>query len=378
MLPTSNSSILEILGVALAGVHFGFPGCYYLYAKANWLGKDWGIKKDPKYRPKISVIIPVFNESAMIKEKLDNIVLQDYPKEQIKIIVSDDGSVDGTVQIVEKWMTANSKKYGVKPRIVRNSTRQGKLHALQSALEQVDPDSVAIVFTDADAFWEGKSLGALVSYLADASVGAVCGSIAYVGEAIKLSEDVYRDYYNVLRVAESKVHSTPNHNGQLMAIRTEVLRRTGLPNFTGSDDSAFGSMVAFAGYRSIQVDDAFVREPFRGSQIHRKIMRAQLLELNFLKTKRYARATGILTQSAFDRIWSIELWLHLINPWLLVASIALLGLAASLGSFWALVLLGLGVVSLTTRTYRMWVLQQSYLLAAASRTLLTGKVKWPR
>jgi cellulose synthase/poly-beta-1,6-N-acetylglucosamine synthase-like glycosyltransferase len=349
-----------------------------LHAKTNWLEKGWGFKNDPKYRPKISVIIPAFNESAMIKERLDNLVRQDYPKDHFEIIVSDDGSVDETVQIVEKWTNANSKKDGFRPRIVRNSTRQGKIHALQSALEQVDPDSVAVVFTDADAFWERESLGALVSYLADSSVGAVCGSIAYIGETIKLDEDVYRDYYNVLRVAESKVHSTPNHNGQLMAIRTEILRRIGLPNFRGSDDSAFGSMVAFAGYRAIQVDDAFVREPFRGSQVRRKIMRAQLLQLNFLKTKRYARATGILTKSAFDRIWRIELWLHLINPWLLVASIVLLGLAASLGSFWALVLLALGVVPLITRTYRMWILQQFYLLAAATRTLLTGKVKWPR
>ncbi len=49
--------------------------------------------------PRISVITPTFNEEKNIKACIESIYLQDYPRKLIEIIVIDDNSTDGTVEI---------------------------------------------------------------------------------------------------------------------------------------------------------------------------------------------------------------------------------------------------------------------------------------
>ena len=55
------------------------------------------------HTPKISVIIPTFNSFNVIGLCLESIAAQDYPGEQIEIIVADAGSNDGTKEIVEEY-----------------------------------------------------------------------------------------------------------------------------------------------------------------------------------------------------------------------------------------------------------------------------------
>ena len=54
--------------------------------------------------PKVSVIIPVKNEAARIKECLNRLVEQTYPKEKLEILVVDGMSDDGTREIVRKFI----------------------------------------------------------------------------------------------------------------------------------------------------------------------------------------------------------------------------------------------------------------------------------
>ena len=151
------------------------------------------------------------------------------------------------------------------------------------------------------------------------------------------------------------------------------------PIFPGSDDSSFGSFIAFTGYRAIQADDIQVKEPIRGNQFRRKIRRAQHLLLNFLKTKQYAKKFGVYKHiEPFEKIWRMEWWLHVVNPWLLIASIILLITAVLYGSSLALILLGIGLALLVLKTYRTWALQQIYLVIASVRNLWTSENVWSK
>lgn len=67
--------------------------------------------------PKISFIVPTFNEEKNIKKCLESIFFQDYPKSKIEVLVVDDDSTDKTVQI--------AKKYPVK--ILRNGKHHGEI-----------------------------------------------------------------------------------------------------------------------------------------------------------------------------------------------------------------------------------------------------------
>ncbi|MEM0001026.1 MAG: glycosyltransferase [Desulfurococcaceae archaeon] len=94
---------LEILGLTLALAHFTVPLAYYAYAKLKWLKKPWNLGVDENYKPKVTVIIPTYNEAKFIEKKLDNVYEQDYPKELVEILVVDSASTDGTPRLVEEW-----------------------------------------------------------------------------------------------------------------------------------------------------------------------------------------------------------------------------------------------------------------------------------
>lgn len=369
--------IFTAIGLGLALIHFTAPLAYYLYLKRRWLNKPWNVKRNPNYRPKVSIIVPTYREAKFIWDKLDNIYAQNYPKSLMEIIVVDSASDDGTVDLVRKW---GSEHRDVSLKIIEEPERRGMVPALNYALQHCQINGEIVVFTDVDAFWEADALKRVVKYFADPNVGAVTASIMPITMANDFLEGAYRNYYNLLRVAESKVYSTPIHNGALVAFKTSLLYKIGgFPDYTGNNDSTPASVIAFMGYRAIQTDDVVVKEPVRGSQFHRKIRRAQHLILHFLKTKQYARELGVCSHNKlFEKVWSVEWWLHVVNPWFLTLSAILLIIGTLYVSLIAPILLGVGLVLLMLRTFRMWVLQQLCLIVAAIRNLWTREIVWSK
>jgi len=366
--------LLELLALVLAGIHFGVPLIYYLYLKSRCLNKSWNIKIEEIYKPKVTIVLPTYNEAEFIWQRLDNIYAQDYPKELMEVVVVDSASEDRTADLVKKWISEHNN---IDLKLIEEPVRKGKLSAVLESLKYVSSESSIVIFTDADALWEPNALRKATMYFADPTIGAVTSSIVYSND--KTFENTYRDYYNTVRIAESKIYSTPVHNGPFLAIRTELLRKFGLPVFPGSDDSSFGSYIALLGFRAIQADDIAVKEPVRGSQFRRKVRRAQHLLLNFLKTKQYAKKIGVYESTeTFEKIWKIEWWLHVVNPWLLITCIIVLLISVSCGSFAALIILGMGLMFLTLKTYRAWILQQLYLVIAAVRNLWTKETLWSK
>jgi len=53
--------------------------------------------------PRVSFLLPVYNEREHLGESLESIAGQDYPAEQIEIMLADGGSTDGTPRIIEEF-----------------------------------------------------------------------------------------------------------------------------------------------------------------------------------------------------------------------------------------------------------------------------------
>jgi cellulose synthase/poly-beta-1,6-N-acetylglucosamine synthase-like glycosyltransferase len=83
----SAPDTLTLLALTLALIHFGFPLLYYFYLRSRWLNKPWDLGRDPGYRPRVTIIVPTYNEANLIRRKLDDIASQDYPRELVEIIV---------------------------------------------------------------------------------------------------------------------------------------------------------------------------------------------------------------------------------------------------------------------------------------------------
>ena len=121
-----------ITALVLVTIHFGTPLAHYCYAKTKWLPKPWNIRIDSKYKPKVTIIVPTYNEASIIKDKLDNLYAQDYPRDKLEIIVVDSASTDKTPQLVKQW---KQKHPDINLRLIEEPVRRGKAKALNKALE---------------------------------------------------------------------------------------------------------------------------------------------------------------------------------------------------------------------------------------------------
>ena len=89
----------------------------------------------------LSIIIPAYNEHATILKVLEQIAAQSIDGVQFEVIVIDDGSSDGTAELVESRPDLHNH-------LVRQHPNQGKGAAVRAGLQKAGGDFV--LFQDAD------------------------------------------------------------------------------------------------------------------------------------------------------------------------------------------------------------------------------------
>ena len=70
--------------------------------------------------PKVSVIVPCYNEESTIRLMLDALVRQTYPKEDLEVVVADGMSNDNTVLEIEDFQKNHPE---LKIRVIENQKR---------------------------------------------------------------------------------------------------------------------------------------------------------------------------------------------------------------------------------------------------------------
>ncbi|MEM2661168.1 MAG: glycosyltransferase family 2 protein, partial [Nitrososphaeria archaeon] len=186
----------------------------------------------------------------------------------------------------------------------------------------------------------------------------------------------YRQYYNVLRVAESKAYSTPIFHGELAAFKAGLLKDAGgFPTDIGADDSHTATKIALMGFRAIIPDDLWVEEKVpEESYFSWRIRRAQHLIQHFAKTLKTKGAS-----KEFKGILLVESHLHLVNPWFLVAIAAIFLVSVRLyHSFIGIVVLALGLLFLLLKPYRAWMMTQLCLVMGVLRNLRSKEIVWAK
>jgi glycosyltransferase involved in cell wall biosynthesis len=115
----------------------------------------------------VSVIVPVFNESATVAAVIERLLTIDFPAER-EIIVVNDGSSDGTREVLA------SLEGTPRLRILHADRNRGKGHAVRLGLEHARGGVVAI--QDADLELDPAQLGRLVEPLLRGEADVVYGS----------------------------------------------------------------------------------------------------------------------------------------------------------------------------------------------------------
>ena len=157
--------------------------------------------------PSVSMIIPVFNESARIERKVMNTLALKYPEDRFEVIFVSDGSTDGTA---DRIRGAHAPHLSV----IELDRRRGKAAALNAGLAAATAD--VVVFSDAAITLDERALEMLVQPFAHPEVGCVSGEdrIAEAG-----GEGLYGRYELALRRLESSIHSIVGASGSFYAQR---------------------------------------------------------------------------------------------------------------------------------------------------------------
>ena len=138
---------LDLAALVLATLHFSVPLAYYWHLKRKYLHRPWNLKLNPNYKPKVTVIVPTYNEAKLIEKKLDNIAEQEYPRDKLEVIVVDSASTDKTPEKVREWV---GKHPELNLKLIVEPVRKGKAHALNTALKHSQGEIVVII--DVDSF----------------------------------------------------------------------------------------------------------------------------------------------------------------------------------------------------------------------------------
>ncbi|MEZ0448801.1 glycosyltransferase [Cellulomonas sp. ICMP 17802] len=126
--------------------------------------------------PNVVVIVPAWNEGAVLAASLDRLMRLEYPPDRLRVYVVDDASTDDTPDVVR----AKAAQYD--DRIVhlrREQGGQGKAHTLNHGIRHALADDwmQALLIMDADVIYRPDSLRRMTRHLADPKVGAVTAFI---------------------------------------------------------------------------------------------------------------------------------------------------------------------------------------------------------
>lgn len=193
--------------------------------------------------PAVTVIITARNEGKRIRDKLENTLGLEYPRDLLTIIVASDASSDDTDEIVKGYTERNVV-------LVRSDERKGKEYAQLCAIRRAN--TPILVFTDAATRLGRDALQLLAEHFLDPTIGAVSSRDELVGAGGGGgAEGAYVRYEMGLRAIESRAAGLVGLSGSCFAVLREVCKgwRIDTPS-----DITVALLCAQAGMRAVSDD----------------------------------------------------------------------------------------------------------------------------
>ena len=249
--------------VMVAYTYLGYPVLLLLLGLLRARRRPLG---PPVKWPSLSILLPVYNEEAVIGETLENLLQLDYPGPRPQIVVVSDASTDGTDAIVRGFA-------GRGVHLLRLPRRSGKTAGENTALPLLTGE--VIVHTDASVRVERGALKPLIASFGDPTVGVASShnvSVARIDARANHAESWYVGYDMWVRDLETRVCGIVGAAGCFYAVRTAIHREP-LPDGL-SPDFAAALIARERGFRAVSVRDAvcFVpRIPSLSREYRRKV-----------------------------------------------------------------------------------------------------------
>lgn len=151
---------------------------YTLWQIISWIKVPEHLLKPQVFKTKVSVIIPCRNEEKNIATCLKAIIRQNYPISLFEIIVVDDHSTDGTIEIAQGILRSSSFSWQY---IQSEENQFGKKNAITSGIEASFGE--LIVITDGDCSAGQNWIASIVSLYEENNFQMICGPVAIINES---------------------------------------------------------------------------------------------------------------------------------------------------------------------------------------------------
>ena len=247
------SKIAAIANGLLLGL-FTLRRLIFIYGakKGRW-------KTEHDFRPSsLLLVVPVHNEANGLPTFLNALTQLHYPAHQLKIVLVNDGSSDGSEAILKDWVAANANSY-----LLSLEHNVGKAQALNEALAAYGDSATSsssgqvefIAIYDADDRPQPDAIRHLLQPFADSTVAAVTGRRT-VSNPLASPAASYATYENLVHqhitvAAKDAFNLAPPVLGSNCIYRTSALAQVG--GFTPNallEDSDLTIRFARAGWRT--------------------------------------------------------------------------------------------------------------------------------
>jgi len=223
--------------------YIGYPVILWILAKVSEKPIS---KADFNCWPMVSIVIAAKDEEINIKQRLENLLAQQYPG-MLEVIIVSDGSTDETVKVAEGYQELFASK-GRQLHIVEYYPSKGKPTALNRGMEIANGEIT--VFGDCRQRYARDAVKELVRNFSDCTVGAVSGELLFLEDhesAIRMEMGAYWNYEKAVRSLESKSGSVIGVTGAIYAIRSQLFRP--IPSQTILDDVLIPMDINNKGFR---------------------------------------------------------------------------------------------------------------------------------
>ncbi|MBI2428799.1 MAG: glycosyltransferase family 2 protein [Ignavibacteriales bacterium] len=200
--------------------------------------------REAAYEPTITIIISIFNEEKVIRERIENLLHLNYASNKIQILIGSDGSNDRSNSIIGEYVPQGIQ-------VIVFSNRRGKSSVINDLMKYATNDIV--IFSDANTFYHTDVIKNLARHFCDKSIGGVCGYLqlrADKNNSGGRGESTYWEFENKIKQLEGDIFTTFGATGAIYAIRRECF--VALPTHKAvADDFYIPMRVIEQGYRSI-------------------------------------------------------------------------------------------------------------------------------
>lgn len=217
------------------------------------------------YNPLVSVIIPVFNGEKYVAQALESLLEQDYPL--FEVIAVDDGSIDRTREIIERYHDIN---------YIYQSNR-GVSSARNTGIATSRGDIIA--FLDSDDFWPSGRLTATIRYFQRyPDIGYVLGKqMMFLEPGCRIPPWVRKEW-----LEEPQDVS----NTGVLVVRRETFERIGTFNedYRSGEDTEWLLRASEAGIPMARLQEVVLYRRIHGENLSARMI--QMREANLIKIAR--------------------------------------------------------------------------------------------